>query len=89
MDRTNGSKPLLVVQAIAGSHVCVPWICMEQQVPLFSIGLCQKKVSVHPSVEKKRINRVELVELGLMEAMKTRISKLDLCRLVGFDCSVC
>jgi hypothetical protein len=41
------------VQVIAWSHLCVPWICVEQQIARFQHQLGQKKTLVHPSVGKK------------------------------------
>jgi hypothetical protein len=35
MDHTNRGKHSPVVQTIARSHACVPWMSMEQQISLF------------------------------------------------------
>jgi hypothetical protein len=63
-----------------------PW---SSSLPSFSIGLLpEESVSVHPSVEKK-YSGLGLRWVGADAGNETRISRLDLCSLVGLESLVC
>ena len=62
---------------------------MEQQFALFQHRpLPEESISVHPSVEKKH-SGLGLRWVGADAGNETRISRLDLCSLVGLESLVC
>jgi hypothetical protein len=71
-----------VVQTIAGSHACVPWMCVEQRSPTFSIEPLPEE-NIRPSVCQKTKLRARLS--GPDAGYDRQILRYKLCNFVGIE----